>query len=75
MLYLSVSDCGTGMDEETVTRIFEPFFTTKPVGVGTGLGLSIAHEIVTAHGGRIRVDSKPGRGTTFFLYLPELKKK
>ena len=75
MLYLSVSDCGTGMDEETVTRIFEPFFTTKPVGVGTGLGLSIAHEIVTAHGGRIKVDSKPGRGTTFFLYLPELKKK
>jgi signal transduction histidine kinase len=75
MVYLSVADCGTGMDEETVKRIFEPFFTTKPVGVGTGLGLSIAHEIVTAHGGEVQVESKPGKGTKFSLLIPELKKK
>lgn len=73
-VYLMVSDSGTGMSEETVQRIFEPFFTTKPVGVGTGLGLSIAHEIVSAHGGKIKVDSKLGRGTSFYLIMPELKK-
>jgi signal transduction histidine kinase len=75
MVYLSVADRGTGMDADTVKRIFEPFFTTKPVGVGTGLGLSIAHEIVSAHGGEVRVESEPGRGTTFYLFIPELEKK
>lgn len=73
-VYIMVADSGTGMDEETVSRIFEPFFTTKPVGVGTGLGLSIAHEIISAHGGEIKVESVKGKGTTFYLCLPELKK-
>lgn len=71
-VYIMIADAGTGMSEETVNRIFEPFFTTKPVGVGTGLGLSIAHEIISAHGGEIKVDSVLGEGTSFYLCLPEL---
>ena len=62
-------DNGSGMDEETLGRIFEPFFTTKE-GRGTGLGLSICHSIVQTHGGKIRVKSAPGKGTTFVVLLP-----
>jgi PAS domain S-box-containing protein len=68
---LSVKDDGCGMSEETRERIFEPFFSTKEVGKGTGLGLSVAHGIVASHGGAIRVESRPGGGTTFQVYLPE----
>jgi PAS domain S-box-containing protein len=70
MLLLRISDSGPGIAPEHVSRIFNPFFTTKPVGEGTGLGLSISDGIVREHGGRIRVESAPGRGATFIIELP-----
>jgi signal transduction histidine kinase len=67
---VSVSDTGSGIAPEHITRIFDPFFTTKPVGEGTGLGLSISHGIVARHGGTLTVESLQGRGTTFNVVLP-----
>jgi two-component system, NtrC family, sensor kinase len=67
---LSVADDGAGISPEVLPRIFDPFYTTKDVGEGTGLGLSIVHGIVERHGGRVEVESVPGRGTTFRVILP-----
>jgi len=67
---VEISDTGPGISEENLPHIFEPFFTTKEEGKGTGLGLSLAYRIVENHGGRIRAESSPGKGTTFTIELP-----
>lgn len=65
---VSVADSGAGVPAQDLDKIFEPFFTTKPTG--TGLGLAVCHSIITQHGGRVIVDSAPGHGTTFTIWLP-----
>lgn len=67
---LEIEDNGGGIEPAHVSRLFDPFFTTKDVGEGTGLGLSISHHIITAHGGRIEVESTPGQGSCFRVVLP-----
>ena len=74
-LRLAVSDTGYGIPRHLMDKIFDPYFTTKDTGEGTGLGLSVAQGIVKAHGGTITVDSKPGKKTTFHVYLPIIQGK
>jgi len=69
---ISVSDTGCGMEKEVLERIFEPFFTTRKVNEGTGLGLSVVHGIIKSHGGAMTVNSTPGEGTTFDIFLPRI---
>jgi len=67
---IQVKDNGNGIPQNITDKIFQPFFTTKPTGQGTGLGLSLSYDIVKAHGGEIRVESKEGEGTEFIMHLP-----
>lgn len=69
-VFVEVQDSGCGIAPENLKRIFDPFFTTKPVGKGTGLGLSVSYSIVEKHKGRIEVESTPGQGATFRVWLP-----
>jgi signal transduction histidine kinase/ActR/RegA family two-component response regulator len=71
-LRVSVTDTGAGIDPAVLPRVFEPFFTTKAKGEGTGMGLAIVHGIASRYKGCVSVESKPGEGTTFHLYLPRL---
>jgi signal transduction histidine kinase len=72
---LEFTDTGEGIAEENLSRIFDPFFTTKAIGKGTGLGLSTSYGIVESHGGKIRVKSRVGKGTTFTIELPTYTEK
>ncbi len=67
---LSVTDNGKGIPKDIVDKIFQPFFTTKPTGEGTGLGLSLSYDIVKAHGGTLKVESKPNEYTRFTIEIP-----
>src|SRR3989338_7682692 len=69
-VWVEIADTGKGIAPEHLKKIFDPFFTTKPVGKGTGLGLSLSYGIVQKHHGRIEVQSEPGKGTTFRVWLP-----
>ncbi len=70
IIEIRVSDNGSGIPQNIVDKIFQPFFTTKPTGQGTGLGLSLSYDIIKAHGGEIKVETKEGEGTQFIIQLP-----
>src|SRR5665213_1909868 len=69
-IFIHVQDNGNGIPQNMVDKIFQPFFTTKPTGEGTGLGLSLAYDIIKAHGGELKVETKEGEGTEFIIQLP-----
>jgi signal transduction histidine kinase len=66
---IDISDTGVGITKENLNRLFTPFFTTKEKGKGIGLGLSVVHGIIERHHGKIEIESNPGTGTTFSIYL------
>jgi signal transduction histidine kinase len=70
-----VKDNGNGIPQKVLDKIYQPFFTTKPTGQGTGLGLSMSYDIVKAHGGEIKVETKEGEGTKFIIQLPVMFNK
>ena len=67
---IKVADNGNGIPQKVLDKIFQPFFTTKPTGQGTGLGLSLSYDIVKAHGGDLKVETKEGEGSKFIIQLP-----
>jgi signal transduction histidine kinase len=67
---MKIEDTGTGIKDQHLPHIFDPFFTTKGIGKGTGLGLSISYAIIKEHEGNITVESEPGKGSLFTLYIP-----
>jgi len=67
---IRVEDNGNGIPQNVLDKIFQPFFTTKPTGQGTGLGLSLSYDIVRAHGGELKVETKEGKGSEFSIQLP-----
>ena len=67
---IKVADNGNGIPQKALDKIFQPFFTTKPTGQGTGLGLSLSYDIVKAHGGELKVETKEGEGSEFIIQLP-----
>jgi signal transduction histidine kinase len=67
---IRVADNGNGIPQKVLDKIFQPFFTTKPTGQGTGLGLSLSYDIVKAHGGELKVETKEGEGSEFIIHLP-----
>jgi two-component system NtrC family sensor kinase len=67
---IRVKDNGIGIPQKVIDKIFQPFFTTKPTGQGTGLGLSLSYDIIKAHGGEIKVETKEGEGAGFVIQLP-----
>ena len=69
---IKVADNGNGIPQKVIDKIFQPFFTTKPTGQGTGLGLSLSYDIIKAHNGNIKLETKEGGGTTFIIQLPEM---
>ena len=66
-----INDNGNGIPQKVVDKIFQPFFTTKPTGQGTGLGLSLSYDIIKAHGGEIKAESKEGEGSEFIIQLAD----
>ncbi|ABC35713.1 sensory box sensor histidine kinase [Burkholderia thailandensis E264] len=72
---IAIEDTGVGIPADRIAKIFDPFYTTKPVGKGTGLGLSVSYGIVEKHGGRIEVDSEPGNGSRFTIWLPIVRRR
>jgi two-component system NtrC family sensor kinase len=69
-IFISIKDNGPGIPQKVIDKIFQPFFTTKPTGQATGLGLSLAYDIIKAHGGEIKVETKEGEGSEFIIQLP-----